>query len=1166
MTTRFRSPLLLLAALLAVGLCCAAAWAAADSRRSSAQPQGLRSNVPGVYALVGGDVVVRPGEVVEDATLVVRDGKIEGIGADVKVPADATVIDVSGKRIYAGFIDAYAELPAEQTAKDATLADPAAANYWNPNVTPQVDAARILAVDAKAHEMIRKLGFVARVYAPGAGVIKGRLALVSTADGSGGDTLVLAENRGMAAQLLPAGRGRGAGYPSSPMGAFALVRQALYDAQWYSAARAAVEKDSALPLPERNDALAALAPVLDGEMPVWFVSRDEKYALRARKVADEFGLKAVNVASGMEYRRGELVADTKLPMVLPLNFPKPPDVSTPEQADAATLETLMMWDLAADNPRRMHDRGVKFALTLNGLRSERGVLPFWPNLKKSIDRGLPEDAALAALTTDAAEIIGVSDLLGTLEAGKLASFVVADGDLFKADGKAKVLETWTGGKRDFVARDPVVSFVGTWKLAVPQDAATRPMDALELSLRGKDRLSGTLTKAGGATTNPASRPAKEGSFEPLADAKAAADREMSVDAMQGMEKDAAATRAASRPATAPAEKADKLKNLKQTADRLTFTADAEPFGQSGVAVVSLTMVDGVASGVAVLPDGTRLPLTAQRTSRRPSSSRPTTRPAGNEIETDVPVEDEAATNAGEGEPTEVQTTPGGYAGGTTRTARPQPNETGDAATLETVATTGPTTVAAADAKKEAMYEPNFPLGAFGRGTEELPETKKVVIFSGATVWTSADAGVIENGTVVVEDGKIKFVGTADEAEQISTAYAKDDVTTVDCQGKSITPGMIDCHSHIASDSGINEGTQAVTAEVRLVDYIDPDDISIYRQLAGGTTMANTLHGSANPIGGQNAVVKFRWGVGPDQLLMKEAPQGVKFALGENVKQSNWGGEANSRYPQTRMGVPELVADEFRAAQDYQRAQADFKKNGGLPVRRDLELDAVVEILNGTRLIHCHSYRQDEILALLRVLESFHVKIASLQHILEGYKVAKEMKAHGATASTFSDWWAYKFEVYDAIPYNGAILHNAGVVVSFNSDDAELGRRLNKEAAKATKYGGVPPEEALKFVTINPAKQLHIDEFTGSLEPGKEADLAVWSGPPMSNKTRCLQTWVDGRKYFDIDEDAKMRDTVRQMRAALIQRILSSGEKPDAAGDGPPPRESQLWPRTDEYDD
>ena len=643
MPTRFRLPLI---ALFALCLTAAVAWAAADSRRSSAQPQGLRSNVPATYALVGGDLVVRPGEVVEDATLVVRDGKIEAVGKDIQVPADATVVDMNGKRIYAGFIDAYAELPAEQTAKDQTLSDPAAANYWNPNVTPQVDAARILAIDPKAHEALRKLGFVARVYAPGAGVIKGRLALVSTADESSGDTAVLAENLGMAAQLLPAGRGRGGGYPSSPMGAFALVRQALYDAQWYKAARAAAEEDAALPLPERNDALAALRPVIDGEMPVWFVSRDEKYALRAKKVVDEFGLKGVNVASGTEYRRGELVADTKLPMVLPLNFPKPPDVSTPEQADAATLETLMH---VGPRPRQpAADARPRRQVRAHAERFAAGA-------RRAAVLAEPEEVDQPRLAAGRGAG-GVDDRRGGDHRRELTCSArwrpanspassIADGDLFDPDGKAKILETWTGGKRDIVARDPVVSFVGTWKLTVPQDAQTRPDGTLELSIRGKDRLTGTLQRADAATT----RPATQATSQPT-----------------------------SQPTTNPsAEKPDRLKNLRQTADRLTFTADAQPFGQSGVAVVSLVLVDGVASGTVVLPDGTRLPLTAQRTSRRPSSSQPTTRPGSDEIETDVPTEDETATKAGEGEPTEVQTTPGGYAGGTTRTARPQPNESDD---------------------------------------------------------------------------------------------------------------------------------------------------------------------------------------------------------------------------------------------------------------------------------------------------------------------------------------------------------------------------------------------------------------------------------------------------------------------------------------------------------
>ena len=1111
MTQTFRR----LVPVLAVLFLAAGVLLARDPRRTTAPPDGLRQNTPQTFALVGATLIVRPGEVVENATLIVRDGKIAAVGRDVDVPPGASVIDVAGKTIYAGFIDAYAELPAEQTAKDATLSAPGAANYWNANVTPQADAARILAVDAKAHETLRKSGFVARVYAPSSGVLKGKLALVTTAADARGDTAVLKGGVGMAAQLLPAGRSRS--YPSSPMGAFALVRQSLYDAKWYDAAQTAVSDDPSLPLPERNDALTALKPVLDGDLPVWFVSPDEKYALRAKTISDEFGLRAVNVASGHEYRRGQLVADTKMPMVLPVSFPKPPDVSTPEKADAASLETLLHYDLAPDNPRRMHDLGVTFAFTTDGLKAERGSYPFLTNLRKAIGRGLEPDVALAALTTNAADIAGATELLGTLEAGKLASFVVADGDLFEADSKSKVIETWIDGKREIVSATPPVSFAGTWRLR-PEDG-----EALTLRVRGTTKLTGTLREAASrATTRPA-------------------------------------TQTTTRPA------GEKVKNLQQTSDRLTFTSDAGPFGQSGVAVVSLTLVGDEATGVAVLPDGSRVPIEAIKT-RGPATaaSRPGEEPeSDDEIEVEIPAEEEMTTEAGEGEPTEVQTPPEGYAGGTTRTAAPDIDPEDEATTtVETVPTTGPTTVAVADAKKEALFEPNYPLGAFGRDTPDAPEQPIVAFFHNFTVWP-CDGREPFVGSVRVEDGRVAgvFEGPIQSLTGVGGTEGAIIVYGNDGQ-KHITPGLIDCHSHIASDSGINEGTQAVTCEVRLRDYVDSDDIHIYRQLAGGTTTANTLHGSANPIGGQNVVIKFRWGQGPGDLVMSEAPQGVKFALGENVKQSNWS-NPTGRYPQTRMGVPEVIADSFRAARDYKRAKADFEANGGLPVRTDLELEALGEMLDGSRLVHTHSYRQDEILATLRVFEQFGIKMASLQHILEGYKVASEMAAHGVGASTFSDWWAFKFEVYDAIPYNAAIMHDAGVVVSLNSDDAELGRRLNTEAAKAVRYGGVPEEEALKMVTINPAKQLGIDAHVGSIEPGKSADLVVWSGHPLSTTTRCEQTWVDGRKYFDAEDDAKLRERVREMRAALVQRILSGGEKPAEPGENPP-RENERWDRTDVY--
>lgn len=454
----------------------------------------------------------------------------------------------------------------------------------------------------------------------------------------------------------------------------------------------------------------------------------------------------------------------------------------------------------------------------------------------------------------------------------------------------------------------------------------------------------------------------------------------------------------------------------------------------------------------------------------------------------------------------------------------------------------------------ASFPVNYPLGAFGR--QKPAVAVKATAFVNATIWTCGRRGVVKKGTILIEDGRITKVG---RKLKLPT-----DVHKIDAKGMHITPGIIDCHSHMATDGGVNESTQAITCEVRVGDFVDCDDISIYRQLAGGVTASNILHGSANPIGGQNQVIKLRWGLTGEQMKMTEAPPGVKFALGENVKQSNWGDEYTTRYPQTRMGVEQLFRDAFQAAKEYGARRDAYRKNRrGLPPRRDLELDALREIVERKRWIHCHSYRQDEILALIRVLDEFKITIGTFQHILEGYKVADEMARHGAMASAFADWWAYKFEVYDAIPYAGAIMHNAGVVVSFNSDDAELGTRLNDEAAKAVKYGGVSPEEALKFVTLNPAKQLRIDQYVGSLEAGKQADFAIWNGPPLSSYSRCEQTWIDGAKYFDRTEDAAARKRVFKMRNTLIQKILVSGSRMRGVGeDNEDP--SSLWPRYDEF--
>ncbi len=425
----------------------------------------------------------------------------------------------------------------------------------------------------------------------------------------------------------------------------------------------------------------------------------------------------------------------------------------------------------------------------------------------------------------------------------------------------------------------------------------------------------------------------------------------------------------------------------------------------------------------------------------------------------------------------------------------------------------------------------FPPGEYGR--PRLPAQPQNVLVRNATIWTQGPQGKLEGTDMLVTRGKIARIG--------KNLTAPADAVIIDATGKHVTPGLIDAHSHTAVSASVNEGGQAITAEVRIADVLDPDDIWIYRQLAGGTTAANILHGSANPIGGQNAVVKWRWGALPDELLIAGAPPGVKFALGENVKQSHFnpGGQPSTRYPRTRMGVEQIIRDRFKAALDYERDWKEWERDKTrIPPRRDLELDAIVEMLKGTRLIHSHCYRQDEILMLIRVAEEFGIKIATFQHVLEGYKVAEAITKHGAGASTFSDWWSFKIEAYDAILGNGPLMHRQGVLVSYNSDNSQLATRMNWEASKAAKFG-LSEEEALNFVTLNPAKQLGIADKVGSLEVGKDADFVIWSGNPLSTFSKCEQTWVDGRKYFDVMEDAQMREQIQNERSTLIQKIHTS---------------------------
>jgi imidazolonepropionase-like amidohydrolase len=429
-----------------------------------------------------------------------------------------------------------------------------------------------------------------------------------------------------------------------------------------------------------------------------------------------------------------------------------------------------------------------------------------------------------------------------------------------------------------------------------------------------------------------------------------------------------------------------------------------------------------------------------------------------------------------------------------------------------------------------------------------PDAPPVILIQNATILTVSH-GTIERGSILIKDGKIAEVGTSIKAPK--------DAQVFDAAGQFVIPGIIDCHSHIAVDGSVNEGSVSVSSMVNIADVLNPDDIDIYRDLAGGVTVANVLHGSANSIGGQTVVIKLRWGLPASKLLFEGAVPGIKFALGENPKRSNFSiPGATPRYPTTRMGVEETIRTAFAEARDYKKTWDDYDKrvSGGnknaIPPRRDLRLDPLVEVLEGKRYVHAHCYREDEILMLLRVAKEFGFKVRTLQHVLEGYKVADEIAAAGAGASTFSDWWAYKVEAYDAIPYNAAIMTRRGVVVSINSDDAEEATHLNQEAAKTMKYGGLTHDEALKLVTLNPAIQLGIDKRVGSIDVGKDADLVVYNHDPLSAYAVVQETLIDGRVYFDRKRDISEREAREKEKKALMEKEKKAEEKkPGAAGEG-----------------
>jgi imidazolonepropionase-like amidohydrolase len=447
--------------------------------------------------------------------------------------------------------------------------------------------------------------------------------------------------------------------------------------------------------------------------------------------------------------------------------------------------------------------------------------------------------------------------------------------------------------------------------------------------------------------------------------------------------------------------------------------------------------------------------------------------------------------------------------------------------------------------KSELGKVTFPFVAYG--AEELFKTELILI-KNTTVWTNEKEGIIKDTDVLLKNGKISQIG-----KNLTASNAK----VIDGKGKHLTAGIIDEHSHIALSS-VNE-VLSISSMVRMNDVIDSEDVNIYRQLAGGVTAAQLLHGSANPVGGQAAHIKLRWGSSPEEMKIKGSDGFIKFALGENVKNSR--NQNSIRYPQTRMGVEQVYMDGFSRAKAYEKAWNTFnglsstQKSQTNAPRKDLALDALLEIINKKRFITCHSYVQSEINMLMKVADKFDFNVNTFTHILEGYKVADKMKEHGVGASTFSDWWAYKFEVRYAIPYNASLMASQGVVVAINSDDPEMARRLNQEAAKSVKYGGMSEEEAWKMVTLNPAKLLHLDDRMGSIKVGKDADVVLWSDNPLSIYAKAEKTIIDGKIYFDLEKDKILYQETQKERARIIAKMKKS---PNAGKKKPSKMPRKKW--------
>jgi imidazolonepropionase-like amidohydrolase len=933
---------------------------------------GVKAKNNNFTAFTNAKIYVTPTQIIENGTLLIQNGKVVQAAKTVSIPKNSVRMDLKGKSIYPSFIDIFSDFGVEQPERAQDQGRSPQYNperegfYWNDHVMPENNAISKFTYDDKKAGELREVGFGVVNSHIQDGIARGTGVLVAL-NAEGNDSDLILDDTSAQYFSFEKSVAKRQSYPTSLMGAMALLRQMYYDASWYAKGNVDT-KDRSLEALNANSKLVQI-----------FAAKDKGNLLRADGIGDSFGIQYAILAGGDEYENIEAIKSTGAPLIVPLNFPEPYDVSDPYQAEYVSLEDMRHWNQSPSNPKALADNGLNFAFTLHELKSPD---KFKEKLLKAIEHGLPKTKALEALTTIPSQILGKSGEIGSLEPGRQANFLITSGDIF--DKETTLYENWVQGTKNTIN------------------------DIDQKDIRGEYNLSA------GGTTFKLSITGKPG--KPKAEVK--------LDTV-------------------------KLKSDLSYKDNWLHLTISVDNGEKIYRMTGLvTSESDDLSGKLILPDGKESTFKAVKTADF------------------IKKQDEK------------------------KKEKPSP---------EIVAITSPNV---------------------GYGYKSVPEAENI-LFKNATVWTSEEAGVLKNTDVLVKDGKISKIGT-----NVSAGGAK----VIDATGKHLTAGIIDEHSHIAGLS-INEAGHNSSAEVKMTDVVDPEDIDIYRNLGGGVTSIQLLHGSANPIGGRSAILKLKWGRGADEMIYEDMPKFIKFALGENVKQSNW--QSFDRFPQTRMGVEQVFINYFQRAREY-----DEKQKSGQPFRYDEEMETLAEILNGERFISCHSYVQSEINMLMKVADKFGFKVNTFTHILEGYKVADKMAEHGVGGSTFSDWWAYKYEVNDAIPYNAAIMQSQGVTVAINSDDAEMSRRLNQEAAKTIKYGGMTEPEAWKMVTINPARLLHLDDRVGSIKEGKDADLVLWTDHPLSVYAKAEKTLIEGAVYFDLEKDRELREAIRDERNKLIHMMIN----------------------------